>query len=83
MRILAKGRKVSNLLTLGINRSCPPKLRSSQLEWWEKSKEINNKTENHSNVGDVEDPTCARNVHLRMRMQGQLTTFKRPKQWVK
>ena len=32
MRILTTGRKVSNLLTLGISRSSHPKLRVSQLE---------------------------------------------------
>ena len=76
-------RKVTNLLTLGINTSNQHKLRSSQLEQWERSQKIHNKTEHHSNVGNVEDPTCARIVHSRMRVQGQLTNFKRQKQWVK
>ena len=63
---LTKGKKVSNLLTSGISRSMHSKLRSTQLEWWEKSQEIHNRTEHHSNVGNVEDPTCTGIVHLRM-----------------
>ena len=47
------------------------------------SQEIHNLSENHSNVGYVEDPTCAGIAHSRMRVQGQLTTFKRQKQCVK
>ena len=82
-RSLTKARKVSNLLTSGINRSIHPKLKSSQLEWWEKIQEIHNRTEKYSNVGNVEDPTCIGIVHLRIRVQGQPTTFKRKKQWVK
>ena len=71
------GRNVSNLLTLGINKSNHPKLRSSQPEWWEKIPENHNRTEDHSNVGNVEDPTCAGIFHSRMRVQGQLIRFKR------
>ena len=83
MRSLTKGKRVSNLLTLGISRSNHPNLRSNQLEWWENIQEIYKITENHSNVGNVEDPTCIGIVHLRMRMKGHLITFKRQKQWVK
>ena len=83
MRSLTKGKRVSNLLTSGISRSIHPKLRSSQLEWWEKIPENHNKKEDHSNAGNVEEPTCTGIVHLRMRMKFQLTTFKRKKQWVK
>ena len=78
-RSLTNGRKVLILLTSGINRSNHPKLRSSQLEWWEKSQEIHNRIENHSNVGNMEDPTYAGIAHLNMGMQGHLTTFKRKK----
>ena len=77
MRILTKGRKVPNLLTLGINKSNHSKLRSSRLEWWEKSPEIHNRIEHHFNVGNVDDPACMGIFHLRMRMQDQLTTFKK------
>ena len=76
-RSLTNGRKVLNLLTSGISRSNHPKLKSIQLEWWEKIEEIHSRPENHSTVGDVEDPTCTDIVHSRMRMQGHLTTFKR------
>ena len=58
MRSLMKGRKVSNLLDSGINRGSHPKMKISQLEWWGKSQEIHSRSENHSNVGDVDDPTC-------------------------
>ena len=68
MRSLTKGRKVSNLLVLGISRSSHSKLKTSQIEWWERDQEIHNRTENHSNVGDVEDPTCIGIVYLRRYM---------------
>ena len=68
-------RNISNLLTLGINKSSQPK-------WWEKNQEIHNITVHHSNVGNVEDATCTGIVHLRMGMQGHFTTSKKQKQWV-
>ena len=79
VRSLIKGRKVSNLLTLGINTSNQHKLRSSQLERQERIQKIHSRTEDHSNVVNVEDPTCIGIVHLRMRMQGQHTIFKSKK----
>ena len=36
MRIMTRGRKVSNLLASEINRSNHSKWKSSQLEWWGK-----------------------------------------------
>ena len=83
MRSMTKGIKVSNLLTSGISRSNHSKLRSSQPEWWEKIPENHNRIENHSNVGNLEDPTCAGIVRLIMRMQGNIKTFKRKNQWFK
>ena len=83
MRSLTKGRKVSNLLTSGIRKSIHHKMGVSQLEWWEKIPENHNKIEDHSNVVNVEDPTCIGIFHLRMTVQGKLTTCKKKKQWVK
>ena len=76
IRSLTRERKVSNLLTLGINRSSHPKLRVSQLELPKKILNIHNIIEDHFSVGNVEDPTCVEIVHLRMRVQGQLIMFK-------
>ena len=76
-RSLTKGRKVLNLIASGISRSSRPKLRVSRLEWEEKSLKIHNKIEGHFNVGNVEHPTCTKIVHSRMRVQGQLITFKK------
>ena len=70
MRSLTKERKVSNLLTSGISKSNHPKLRVNQLEWQEKSLRIHNRIEDHFNVGNVVDPTCAGIVHSRMRVKG-------------
>ena len=77
MRILTKGRKVSNILTSRISRSSHPKLRVSQLEWCERIQEIYRRIENLSNVGNVEDRTCAGIFHSRIIVQEQLRTFKK------
>ena len=76
-RSLTKGRNVLNLLTSGISRRNHPKLRSSHPEWWEKIEEFHTRSENHSNVGDEENPTCIEVVDSIMIVQGYLTTFKR------
>ena len=41
------------------------------------------RTKVHSNVGNVKDLTYADIVHLRMKVQDQLITFREKKQWFK